>query len=218
MFLEDLLPGRVLDVGCGSGDFLFRMHQQGWKVAGVDFDDKAIVNAKTKYGFDLLHNDLAGAHFPDNSFDAITMNHVIEHVPDPTALLSEILRVLKPGGRLVATTPNIQSLGHSLYQECWRGLEPPRHLQVFSVQALRNCAQQAGFKKIEVKSSAANADAIIGASIGVREAKKRMTCSQAAYEINIMRAVRCCLIQYREALLLRKQLNCGEEALLICHK
>jgi 2-polyprenyl-3-methyl-5-hydroxy-6-metoxy-1,4-benzoquinol methylase len=142
MFLEDLSPGRVLDVGCGSGDFLFRMHQLGWKVAGVDFDGKAIANAKTKYGFDLLHNDLAGAHFPDNSFDAITMNHVIEHVPDPTALLSEIVRVLKPGGRLVATTPNLQSLGHSLYQECWRGLEPPRHLQVFSVQALRNCAQK----------------------------------------------------------------------------
>lgn len=218
MFLNDLTPGRVLDVGCGSGEFLFRMHRLGWSVTGVDFDGEAIANAKTKYGFDLLHTDLAEARFPDNSFDAVTMNHVIEHVPEPAELLAEIKRVLKPGGRLVATTPNVQSLGHTLFQDCWRGLEPPRHLQIFSLQALGNCARQASFKTVEVKSSAANADAIIGASFGIREAKKRRTCSRAAYEINILRALRSCFIQYREALLLRKQLNSGEEAVLICHK
>ena len=168
MFLEDLHPGRVLDVGCGTGGFLFRMHQSGWSVTGVDFDGKAIANAKAKYGFELLHSDLAGARFPDNSFDAVTMHHVIEHVPEPVAL--------------------------------------------------GNCARQASFKTVEVKSSAANADAVIGASFGIRQAKKQMTCSQAVYEINMMRALRSCFIQYREALLLRKQLNCGEEAVLICHK
>jgi 2-polyprenyl-3-methyl-5-hydroxy-6-metoxy-1,4-benzoquinol methylase len=218
LFLEDLSPGHVLDVGCGTGDFLFRMHQLGWSVTGVDFDGEAIANAKSKYGFDLLHSDLAGAQFPDNSFDAVTMHHVIEHVPEPVALLTEAEHILKPGGRLVVTTPNIQSLGHSLFKDCWRGLEPPRHLQIFTLQALRHCAQQAGFKKIEVKSSAANADAVIGASFGIGEAKKRMTCSRAASEINILRALRCSLLQYREALLMRRQINCGEEALLICHK
>ena len=118
----------------------------------------------------------------------------------------------------MATTPNIQSLGHTLFKDCWRGLEPPRHLQIFSLQSLGNCARQASFKTIKVKSSAANADAIIGASFGIREAKTRRTCSRASYEINILRALRCCFIQYREALLLRKQLNCGEEAVLICQK
>ena len=218
MFLEGLHPGRVLDVGCGTGDFLFRVHQLGWSVTGVDFDGEAIANAKARYGFDLLHSDLAGARFPDNSFDAVTMHHVIEHVPEPTALLSEANRVLKQGGRLVVTTPNVQSLGHSLFKDCWRGLEPPRHLQIFSLQALSNCARRASFKTVEVKSSAANADAIIGASFGIQQAKKQKTCSQAVYEINMMRALRSCFLQYREALLLRKQLNCGEEAVLICHK
>jgi 2-polyprenyl-3-methyl-5-hydroxy-6-metoxy-1,4-benzoquinol methylase len=218
MFLEDLPPGRVLDVGCGSGDFLFKMHQLGWSVTGVDFDGKAIANAKAKHGFELLHSDLAGACFADNFFDAVTMNHVIEHVPEPTTLLAEIRRILKPGGRLVATTPNIQSLGHSLFQDCWRGLEPPRHLQIFSLQSLASCARQASFEMIEVKSSAANADIIIGASFGIRAAKQQMTCSRAAHEINMLRALRSWFIQCREALLLRKQLNCGEEAVLICHK
>ncbi|MEI8290829.1 MAG: class I SAM-dependent methyltransferase [Verrucomicrobiota bacterium] len=218
LFLEDLSPGHVLDVGCGTGDFLFRMRALGWAVTGVDFDGKAIANAKAKHGFNLLHTDLAGAHFPDNSFDAITMHHVIEHVPEPVALLSEAKRILKPGGRLVVTTPNVQSLGHSILKDCWRGLEPPRHLQIFSLRALSECARQAGFDKVEAKSSAANADAVIGASIGIFEAKKQMTCSRATFEINILRALRCSLLQYREALLIRRNINCGEEALLICHK
>ncbi len=222
MFLDDWLPpGRILDVGCGSGDFLYRMYQLGWSVSGVDFDDKAIANAKDKYGklgFELLHNDLAGARFPDNSFEAVTMNHVIEHVPEPVSLLSEVNRVLKPGGRLVAITPNAQSLGHALFRDCWRGLEPPRHLQIFSLNALGYCARQASFKTVLVKSSAANADIIVGASFGIRKARQQMTVSRAGHEINMLRALRSCLIQYREALLLHKQPNCGEEAILICHK
>ncbi len=218
MFVDDLPPGRVLDIGCGAGDFLYRMHQMGWSVTGVDFDGNAIANAKAQYGFDLLHSDLAGARFPDNFFDAVTMNHVIEHVFEPVSLLSEVKRVLKPGGRLVAITPNIQSLGHSLFHDCWRGLEPPRHLQIFSLDALIQCARQASFETIQVRSSAANADIIIGASFGIREAKKRMTDSRAHHEINILRALRSYFIQYREALLLRRQLDCGEEAVLICQK
>lgn len=218
MFLDDMPPGLVLDVGCGAGDFLHRMHQRGWSVKGVDFDGKAIANAKARYGFELLHSDLAGARFSENSFDAVTMNHVIEHVPEPTMLLSEVRRVLKPGGRLVAITPNVQSMGHSLFQDCWRGLEPPRHLQIFSLNALNFCARQAAFRSVEVKSSAANADIIIGASFGIRKAKKQMSDSRAAREINMLRALRSFFVQYREALHLHKRLNCGEEAVLICKK
>ena len=218
MFLDDLSPGRVLDVGCGAGDFLNRMRQTGWSVAGVDFDGKAIAHAKSKYGLDLLQSDLAGAHFPDNSFDAVTMNHVIEHVPEPVTLFTEVRRVLKPGGRLVAITPNAQSLGHSLFQDCWRGLEPPRHLQIFPLNALRDCARQASFKVLEAKSSAANADIIIGASFGIREAKSKMVDSKAEQEINIVRSLRACFVQYREAFLVRKRLDFGEEAVLICQK
>ena len=88
-FLDDLAPGRVFDVGCGDGRFLYRMYQAGWTVAGLDFDPKGIEAAKSKYGkcgFELMNCDLFSARFPDNSFDAVTLGHVIEHVPDPIAL------------------------------------------------------------------------------------------------------------------------------------
>ncbi|MGC9941884.1 MAG: class I SAM-dependent methyltransferase [Verrucomicrobiota bacterium] len=221
LFLDDLAPGRVLDVGCGDGQFLYRMHQAGWSVAGLDFDSKAIDAAKMKYGqhgFELLHSDLADAHFPDNSFDAITMHHVIEHVPKPVAFLAEAKRILKPGGRLVAVTPNAGSLAQSIFQDCWRGWEPPRHLQIFSLPALESCARQATFTRVEVKSSAANADSLIGGCFGIRKAKESKTRARGVYEINILRALRSSLIQYREALLMRRQPDCGEEAVLICHK
>ena len=148
MFLRDLNPGILLDVGCGDGDLLHRMYSSGWSVTGIDFDPKAIENAKARYGSEatLLHSDLFNARFPDVSFDAITMGHVIEHVPDPVALLGEARRVLKIGGRLVITTPNLQSYGHEKFRDCWWGLDSPRHLQVFSLAALRECARKAGFQ------------------------------------------------------------------------
>jgi len=221
MFLADLSPGRVLDVGCGDGRFLYRMHQRGWSVAGLDFDLNAIEAAKEKYakfGFELLQTDLFSARFPDNSFDAVTMNHVIEHVPDPVALLTEVRRILKPGGRLVSITPNIQSWGHSHFGEYWRGLEIPRHLQIFSLPALALCARRAAFTNIQVKSSAARADMIIGGSFAIKKARQSGSKLRGSREIALFRAFRSCILQYREAIRWRSHPECGEEALLICRK
>lgn len=221
MFLSDLPPGKVLDVGCGDGRFLFRMHQAGWSAAGLDFDLNAIDAAQSKYGkygFELKNCDLFSARFPDNTFDAVTMNHVIEHVPEPVELLAEVKRILKPGGRLVSITPNAQSWAHSIFADCWRGLEIPRHLQIFSLPALANCAQKAAFTKIEVKSSAARADFIFGGSYANKKARKSGFKLRGSHEIDLFRAIRSSLMQYREAFRLRKQPTCGEEAVLICHK
>lgn len=221
LFLDDLPPGRVLDVGCGDGQFLYRMHQAGWSVAGLDFDSKAIEAAKIRYGrygFELFTSDLAEARFPSNSFEAVTMSHVIEHVPHPVEFLAEARRILKPGGRLVAVTPNVKSYGQSLFGDCWRGWEPPRHLQIFSLPALADCGRQAGFSKVEAKSSAANADVIIGGCFGIRDAKQSGTLSRGFYQINIGRALRSSLIHYREAWRMRRHPDSGEEAVLICHK
>ncbi|WP_353686677.1 class I SAM-dependent methyltransferase [Thermodesulfovibrio sp. 3462-1] len=116
----------------------------GWKVVGVDPDSKAVQIAREEFDLEVFQGTLEEAKFPDNSFDVITMNHVIEHVPDPIVLLTECRRVLKPEGKLMVVTPNIGSLGRRLFGEYWLHWDPPRHLFLFSPKSLRTCAERAG--------------------------------------------------------------------------
>jgi 2-polyprenyl-3-methyl-5-hydroxy-6-metoxy-1,4-benzoquinol methylase len=221
MFLDDADPGRLLDVGCGNGDFLHRMYKRGWSVTGIDFDAKAIENAKKRAGEGsiFLNTDLSGARFPDNSFDAITMSHVIEHVPDPVALLTEVRRILKTPGQLVITTPNLQSFGHQKFQDCWAGLDAPRHLQIFSLPALQMCARKAGFTTMKASTSAANGDGLFGISFGFEEAKAKVDFKyEMKAQFNFIRGLRSLLLQYQEAWRLRHNPECGEETVLICQK
>ncbi len=214
MFIDDLRPGSLLDVGCGDGRFLSRMRKAGWVVDGVDFDLKAIKTAEVKYGLRLHHGELSTAAFAEKTFDAVTMSHVIEHVPDPVALLVEIRRVLKPQGRLVLTTPNTQSLGHQLFRAHWFGLDPPRHLHLFSANSLRELARRAGFELQNINSTAANADVFIGASSSIsRAGGQRETHHPPPALFRTLRAV---WWQYREFIGLRSHPEWGEESILIC--
>jgi 2-polyprenyl-3-methyl-5-hydroxy-6-metoxy-1,4-benzoquinol methylase len=149
-FLHAVPQGRLLDVGCGSGEWLISMRKRGWRVEGVDFDENAIKVAR-QMGLEICRGSLEQQNFPANSFDAVTLNHVIEHVPDPIQTLAECGRILKPGGKLVLCTPNSLSLGHKIFKQHWRGLEPPRHLHIFSTQAIVRLLELSGFKHISVK-------------------------------------------------------------------
>jgi SAM-dependent methyltransferase len=166
----------------------------------------------------LRQGDLQSARFDDNSFDAATLSHVIEHVPDPVALLREIGRILKPGGRLVVTTPNSKSLGHGWFQRYWIGLDPPRHLNIFTLSALRECANRAGLHVVETKSTAANADIVLGGSYSICHFHQQADRSAPRPQINIARSIRCAWLQYREYFSLMRNPECGEEAVLICAK
>jgi SAM-dependent methyltransferase len=141
--------GRLLDVGCGGGEWLLTMRERGWSVEGCDFDKHAVEVARQR-GLKVKCGSLEEQNYPDNSFDAVTLSHVIEHVPDPVRVLGECARILKPGGKLVLFTPNQASLGHWVFGEAWRGLEPPRHLHLFSIKSLRRMLGLAGFQSISV--------------------------------------------------------------------
>jgi len=141
--------GRLLDVGCGSGEWLLEMRQRGWTVEGFDFDDSAVKLARQK-GLKVECGSLEDRNYPADCFDAVTLNHVIEHVPDPVRTLAECARILKPEGKLVLFTPNNSSLGHLLFREGWRGLEPPRHLHIFSMKSLRRTLTAAGFHEMTI--------------------------------------------------------------------
>jgi 2-polyprenyl-3-methyl-5-hydroxy-6-metoxy-1,4-benzoquinol methylase len=148
-FLHAVPKGRLLDVGCGSGEWLASMQKLGWQVLGVDFDENAVKIARQE-GLEVRTGSLEEQGFPDGSFDAVTLSHVIEHVPDPARTLAECARILKPAGKLVLLTPNAASLGHRLFKKHWRGLEPPRHLHIFSIESLPSMLEVAGFRQVTV--------------------------------------------------------------------
>ena len=153
MFLTAQSGGKVLDIGCGSGERLEKMRSLGWTVSGIDFDEKAVGIAKSR-GLDVSCGTIPGTWFPTESFDVVIMNHVIEHVPDPIELLRECNRILKPGGKVVLTTPNSSCWGHRLFKKNWRGLEPPRHLHVFCPSSMEQTLRRAGFGVVLVRSLA----------------------------------------------------------------
>jgi SAM-dependent methyltransferase len=216
MFLYDLKPGKLLDVGCGDGKFLNLMRGLGWAVDGVDFDSKAIINAKEKYGLNLHCGALEGVNFPKESFDAVTMSHVIEHLPDPLLLLQEVRRILKPGGRLVVTTPNSDGYGHQKFAAYWFGIDPPRHMKIYSPRTLRICAEKLGFREIRTITVATNADIFLGGSFSIRDAPDHRT--NAHPQPNPARVAKSIFLQYWQHSQLSKQPNLGEEAVLICNK
>lgn len=144
--------GLFLDVGCGNGFILAEMAALGWRVEGIDPDREAVEVVRKK-GFKVRQGDLHSQNYPENHFDAVSLCHVIEHVHDPLGLLKECHRILKPGGNLVIITPNTESWGHRLYRDSWRGLEPPRHLYLFSLSLLGQLAERGGFRKTRLWTS-----------------------------------------------------------------
>lgn len=152
--------GTLLDVGCGGGRFLKRMQKRGWEVEGSDFDEQATKKVTARYGIKTHVGDLAQCALTSNSFDVITMSQTIEHLYTPEATLRECLRILKPGGLLVMTTPNVRSIAASEFGAHWRGWEAPRHLHLFSVDSLRQLTQRVGFEIVEARSYTAGSSGI----------------------------------------------------------
>jgi SAM-dependent methyltransferase len=144
--LRQPVPGadRLLDIGCGGGEFLCRARSLGWKGEGVDFDPKAVAAAR---GLDLDVNIGSIDSYADvrDAFDVVTCNHVIEHVYDPCHLITSMHRILKPGGCLWIETPNINSVGHAFFGTAWRGLESPRHLTILNYHTMVKKLIESGF-------------------------------------------------------------------------
>lgn len=147
---------RLLDVGCGNGEFLRIATTLGYQAAGIEFDAKACAIARAA-GFEVVHARIPGSGMPQEDFEHVTLNHVIEHLHDPVAALVEIRALLKPGGRIWIKTPNIDAPGHALYADAWRGLEPPRHLVLFGANALVQALRAAGFTEPKLLAPAPEA-------------------------------------------------------------
>jgi SAM-dependent methyltransferase len=141
--------GRLLDVGCGSGAFLAQMADLGWRTQGIDPDPAAVAGAR-QAGLNVTQGTLADLDPEEHAgaFDAITLSHVIEHLHDPAGDLRRINLLLRPGGLLWIATPNLEALGLRRFGRDWLGLDPPRHLVLFTRASLKGLLRGAGFEPL----------------------------------------------------------------------
>jgi SAM-dependent methyltransferase len=136
---------RLLDVGCGEGEFLAGMQALGWSVEGIEPNGEAVSIAR-KRNVPVVQGTLADVDLADARFDAVTFRLAFEHLHDPFAALQACRRALKPGGVLWIATPNLASEGHRLFGENWIHLQPPRHPVVHTPDSAMLLLARSGFK------------------------------------------------------------------------
>jgi len=127
---------RLLDVGCGTGDFLHTALNNNWEVTGIEPNTsaRAIANSKVNnavYAETYLHK------FENNSFDVITLWHVLEHLPNLETHINVLNKLLKPKGRLIIAVPNYKSFDAQYYKSYWAAYDVPRHLWHFSKESIQ---------------------------------------------------------------------------------
>lgn len=138
--------GKLLDIGAGTGDFLVMAQRNGWDIIGLEPSPKAKGIAQAK-GVNFLESL---SQMPDYSADAITMWHVLEHVPDVEAQITELKRILKPDGVLIVAVPNFKSFDAQHYGKYWAAYDVPRHLWHFSKTAIKSLFGKQGMELVKV--------------------------------------------------------------------
>ena len=138
--------GRILDIGAGTGDFLAMAKDNDWSTVGVEPSSKARDIAIRK-GVSFIDDT---AQLEKQSFDVITMWHVLEHVPDLEAQVKELKRLLKPTGSLIVAVPNFKSFDANYYQSFWAAYDVPIHFWHFSKKAIKAVFEKEQIELVKV--------------------------------------------------------------------
>lgn len=148
---EIKVEGRFLDIGCAQGDTLKIAGEMG-EGYGIELNPKSVKVCKDN-GLNVYCGTLEDANFPDDYFNTIWMSQVIEHIASPKNSLKEIMRVLKPGGRLYIFCPNAGSFLFRLFGKYWHGWHIPFHFYAYTRETITKLVKECGFKVEKISTT-----------------------------------------------------------------
>ena len=137
--------GKILDIGCGTGEFLNVCQQAKWDTTGIEPSSDARTMAIKNYNLNILEESEI-KNLSSENFDIITMWHVLEHVPKLNERIEDLKRLIKPNGIIIIAVPNCNSLDAKIYREAWAAYDVPRHLYHFVPKDIETL-----FKKHDLK-------------------------------------------------------------------
>ena len=147
---EKTRKGKILDIGCGVGDFLHTVEQHGWEGTGVEPSEEAKAIAKKRIKAQLLSSE-EQENLTEGSFDVITMWHVLEHVDALRWQIQQLYRLCKPGGRIIIALPNYKSYDGQYYKAAWAAYDVPRHLNHFNEETIIKIFEESHLKHIKTE-------------------------------------------------------------------
>ena len=143
--LPPVPPGRLLEVGCGSGAFMHSLAHRGWSVEGLEYSADAAEAARA-LGYHVTVGALESAPDPSAPYDLVVGWMVVEHLHDPIGALRKLARWTRPGGWLALSTPDAGSLEFKLFGDAWYALHLPNHLYLYSAASLHRVLEAAGWR------------------------------------------------------------------------
>lgn len=151
--------GRLLDIGCAWGGYLWRMHELGWEVHGIELNATAARHAREELGLvNVRDGSFDDLDYPDGFFDVVHMSMVLEHLHDPGGALRRINRLLRAGGQLILSVPDICGFEARLFKDKSYTLQVPQHLSHFSPETVSRLLRQSGFAVEEIIHQQAKRD------------------------------------------------------------
>lgn len=184
---------RLLDIGCGTGEYLAAMARCGWRSSGCDISDAALAQARLKLPYAQFYRGaLEDLPFGPGSFEVVSLWHTLEHLPDPRNALERVYWLLVPGGRVIIATPNLDSVEAYLLGVRWAEIDIPGHLFFFSKASLHALVRETGFDVISVRpqvhpSSVSDAvDFLLDDLLGIARLRQRRLLYYALFPLTAM--------------------------------
>jgi 2-polyprenyl-3-methyl-5-hydroxy-6-metoxy-1,4-benzoquinol methylase len=137
----------LLDIGCGEGFFLFNASKVGYTTKGIEISQDAAEYARREFSLDVEAKPFEELRFVENYFDVVTLWQVLEHVPYPLMVLKEVHRILKPGGLIATSTPDIEGIMVKIFRRKWWNLRR-LHINQFTAKTLTDILNRAGFENV----------------------------------------------------------------------